>query len=145
MTARAKPNLQQRLRPDLDPADPITARLFQSLQVAAWAKNNSPDQDEAHAFERQCFDYLLHGSANLNGRTCRHSIYRGSGRSDALLKAAPGKLYQSVGVREVSTDPVQGWLETQPILPTLTRTKPVVPVLIAGPKTPPPSTPPPAL
>jgi hypothetical protein len=51
--------MRQRLRPDLDPADPITTKLIQNLQLARWAKINSPDQDEAHAFERKCFDYLL--------------------------------------------------------------------------------------
>jgi hypothetical protein len=61
MTARPKLNQPQRarLRRDTEPADPICTRLIQSLQLAAWAKNNSPDQDEAHAFERQVFDYLL--------------------------------------------------------------------------------------
>jgi hypothetical protein len=61
MTARPKPNHPQRarLRHDIDPADPITVRLMQSLQLAAWAKTNSPDQDEALAHERECFDFLI--------------------------------------------------------------------------------------
>jgi hypothetical protein len=67
MTARAKPNRRQRarLRPDLDAADPICTKLIQSLQLAAWAKQNSPDQAEAHAFERQVFDYLIHWLGEL--------------------------------------------------------------------------------
>ena len=51
--------MRERLRRDINQADPVTTKLFQSLQLAAWAKNNSPDQDEAHAYERQCFDFLM--------------------------------------------------------------------------------------
>jgi hypothetical protein len=67
MTARARPNtpLRARLRRDVDPADPITIRLMQSLQLAAWGKKHSRDKEEAAAFERQCFDYLLHWLGEL--------------------------------------------------------------------------------
>jgi hypothetical protein len=58
-------NTRARLRRDVDPADPITTRLMQSLQLAAWGKQHSPDKDEAIAFERQCFDYLLHWLGEL--------------------------------------------------------------------------------
>jgi hypothetical protein len=51
--------LRERLRRDVEPADPITIKLMQSLQLAAWAKAHSADKAEAHAYERQCFDFLL--------------------------------------------------------------------------------------
>jgi hypothetical protein len=51
--------MRERLRHDTIPADPVMTKLCQSLQLAAWAKANSPDRDEAFEFERQCFDYLL--------------------------------------------------------------------------------------
>jgi hypothetical protein len=50
---------RERLRFDVSPADPVTTRLFQSLQLAAWAKKNSPDQVEAHAYEKQVFEFII--------------------------------------------------------------------------------------
>jgi hypothetical protein len=51
--------LRERLRRDTTPADPVCTKLFQSLQLAAWAKANSPDQAEACAYEAQCFEFLI--------------------------------------------------------------------------------------
>jgi len=61
MTAPAKPNRLHRaeLRRDVEPADPVCTKLIQSLQLAQWANQHSPDKDEAHAYERQCFDFLM--------------------------------------------------------------------------------------
>ena len=79
--------LRERLRRDIDPADPVTTKLFQSLQLAAWAKNNSPDQDEAHAYERQCFEFLhaMAGTAGTPG-TCRRSTCWASGKNKDALR-----------------------------------------------------------
>jgi hypothetical protein len=54
--------LRARLRHDTTPADPVCTKLFLSLQLAAWAKANSPnspDREEALAYEAQCFQFII--------------------------------------------------------------------------------------
>jgi hypothetical protein len=48
--------LRERLRPDLQPADPVVLRLFTTLQLGARVNNRSR---VAKQLERQAWDYLM--------------------------------------------------------------------------------------
>jgi hypothetical protein len=56
-----------RLRPDVQPADPVVLRLFEDLQLAEWTRNNNRKEMSTRkrrqriaTFEREAWDWLVH-------------------------------------------------------------------------------------
>jgi hypothetical protein len=61
MKRRRGAYLRACLQHDRCPADAVVLKLFSDLQLAAWARQHSPQNREvAKAFERQVWDHLMH-------------------------------------------------------------------------------------